>query len=138
MTGNSPLFARRVTKRFQQRCPQGPTRRFTTLRWFHADAFDASADYLGRTVEIAADALTGPQMAEVFTRAAGRPVRFHSQPTDQLRAHSEEMAAMFDWFNTVGFRADPAALRAHHPNLTTLATWVHDHWSAPVEPTQPS
>lgn len=104
---------------------------------FAADAFDAPADYLGRTVELAADALTGPQMAEVFARAAGRPVRFHTQPTEELRAHSGEMAAMFDWFNTVGFRADPAALREHHPGLTTLAAWVRDHWSAPVEPTLP-
>ncbi|MGW1507361.1 NmrA/HSCARG family protein [Streptomyces mirabilis] len=101
---------------------------------FAADAFDAPADYLARTIEIAADELTGPQMAEVFARAAGRPVRFHAQPIEQIRAYSEEMAAMFDWFNTVGFRADVATLREHHPELTTLATWVRHHWSTPTEP----
>ncbi|WNI20830.1 NmrA/HSCARG family protein [Streptomyces sp. ITFR-16] len=102
---------------------------------FAADAFDDPAGYLGRTLEIASDELTGPEMAEVFARAAGRPVRFHSQPIEQIRAYSEEMAAMFDWFNTVGFRADVATLRADHPELITLATWARHHWSAPAEPT---
>ncbi|MFF3641100.1 NmrA/HSCARG family protein [Streptomyces sp. NPDC002564] len=99
-----------------------------------ADAFDAPADHLGRTVEIAADELTGPQLADVFARAAGSPVRFVSQPIEQVRARSEELAAMFDWFNTVGFAADPASLRARHPGLTSLEAWVGAHWSAPAAP----
>ncbi|MFJ9248548.1 hypothetical protein [Streptomyces sp. NPDC101776] len=65
----------------------------------------------------------------------GATTRFHALPIEQLRARSEEMAAMFDWFNTVGFRADTAALREHSLELTTLATWVRGHWSAPAEPT---
>lgn len=73
-------------------------------------------------------------MAEVFARTADRPVRFASQPIEQVRAHSEELAAMFDWFNTVGFKADPAALRAQHPGLTSLEAWVGEYWSAPAVP----
>ncbi len=99
-----------------------------------ADVFDAPADYLGRTLEIAGDELTGPQMAEVFARAAGRPVRFVSQPIEEVRVLSEEMAVMFDWFNTVGFRADLTGLRGRHPHLTTLEGWVSEHWSVPAEP----
>ncbi|MFF4508834.1 NmrA/HSCARG family protein [Streptomyces sp. NPDC001401] len=97
-----------------------------------ADAFDAPADYLGRTIEIAADELTGPQMAEVFAGVSGRAVRFVAQPIEQVRALSEEMAAMFDWFNTVGFRADLPALRTRHPHLTTLQVWASEHWSVPA------
>ncbi|MEV0415336.1 NmrA/HSCARG family protein [Streptomyces sp. NPDC050448] len=100
-----------------------------------ADAFAAPAEYMGRTIEIAADELTGPQMADVFARVAGRPVRFNSQPVEQVRTHSEELAAMFDWFNTVGFRADLTTLRDRHPDLTTLDKWVSEHWSTPAEPT---
>lgn len=98
-----------------------------------ADAFDAPADYLGRSIEIAGDELTGPQMADVFARVAGRPVRFATQPIEQVRVHSEEMAAMFDWFNTVGFRADLPALRDQHGDLTTLDDWARKHWTAPAE-----
>ncbi|MFG3137280.1 NmrA family NAD(P)-binding protein [Streptomyces sp. NPDC048211] len=100
-----------------------------------ADAFDAPADHLGRTIEIAGDELTGPQIAEVFAHAAGLPVRFVPQPIEHIRAHSEEMAAMFDWFNTIGFRADVPALRAARTPLATLQDWVGAHWSTPTEPT---
>jgi uncharacterized protein YbjT (DUF2867 family) len=98
---------------------------------FAADAFDAPAGHIGRSIEIAGDELTGAQMAEVFARAAGRPVRFHSQPIAQAREFSDELAVMFDWFNTVGFRADLAGLRTRHPNLITLETWVSKHWTVP-------
>jgi hypothetical protein len=80
-----------------------------------ADVFDAPVAYLGRTVEVAADEPPGPQMAEVFALTADRPVRFNAQAIEQVRARSEEMAAMFDWFNTVGFRADLNVLRDRHP-----------------------
>ncbi|MEU1145939.1 NmrA/HSCARG family protein [Streptomyces sp. NPDC005863] len=99
-----------------------------------AAAFDAPADYLGRTIEIAGDEVTGPQMAEIFGRAAGRPVRFDALPVEQVRAHSAEMGAMFDWFNTVGFRADLPALRERHPGLTSLDAWVSERWTVPAEP----
>ena len=98
---------------------------------FAADAFDAPADHIGRGIEIAGDELAGAQMAEIFTRTAGRPVRFHSQPIAQVREFSEELAVMFDWFNTIGFRADLAGLRMQHPNLITLETWVSKHWTVP-------
>lgn len=101
---------------------------------FAADAFDAPAEHLGRTVELAADELTGPQMAEVFARAAGRPVRFRSQPVEEVRQYSEEMAAMFEWFDSVGFRADVPAMRARRPQLATLEDWARKEWTVPAEP----
>ncbi|MFF7335766.1 NmrA/HSCARG family protein [Streptomyces sp. NPDC008163] len=96
-----------------------------------AAAFAAPADYLGRIVEMAGDALTGPQIAEVFARAAGHPVRFAPMPVGQLRAHSEEMGAMFAWFNEVGFRAEADDLRRALPAPVTLESWVAEHWSVP-------
>ncbi|MFJ9641789.1 NmrA/HSCARG family protein [Streptomyces sp. NPDC004244] len=103
-----------------------------------ADVFDAPAEYLGRTLEIAGDRLTGPQMAEAFARAAGRPVRFRSQPVEEVRAYSEEMAVMFEWFDTTGFLADVPALRAARPHLATLDDWAAKEWTVPTEPARPS
>ncbi|MHA6758306.1 NmrA/HSCARG family protein [Streptacidiphilus sp. PAMC 29251] len=98
---------------------------------FAADAFDDPQHWLGRKVEIAGDALTGAQMAEAFAEAAGMPARFQELPMAQLRAMSEDMAAMFDWFNREGYRADLAALRERHPDLTTLRSWLRDTgWKA--------
>ncbi|MEU5192053.1 NmrA/HSCARG family protein [Streptomyces klenkii] len=100
---------------------------------FAADAFDNAAEFTGKQLEIAGDALTGPQMAEVFARAAGEPVRFVSQPAEALRAFSEEAAIMFGWFNDHGYIADLPALRASHPDLITLERWVAENWTAPAK-----
>ena len=98
---------------------------------FAADAFDDSRHWIGRQVEIAGDALTGPQMAEAFAEAAGLPGRFQELPNEQLRAANQELAAMFDWFNREGYRADLAALRERHPDLTTLRSWLRETgWKA--------
>ncbi|MFD7917775.1 NmrA/HSCARG family protein [Streptomyces sp. NPDC059740] len=98
---------------------------------FAADAFEDPDRHLGRRVELAGDELTGAQMAEIFSEIAGRPVRFASQPLAELRAGSEEMALMFDWFNKHGYRADIPALKEAHPELITLEAWLRRNWSGP-------
>ncbi|MFI8102731.1 NmrA/HSCARG family protein [Streptomyces sp. NPDC086023] len=98
---------------------------------FAADVFADPQGHLGRTIEIAGDELTGPEMADAFAKAAGVPVRFQQQPIEQLRSFSAEMATMFDWFNKEGYRADLPALRARHSDLITLETWAARNWTAP-------
>lgn len=91
---------------------------------FAADAFEQPETSLGSAVEIAGDELTPTRIAEVFTEVTGEPTTFRSQPVEELRAYSAEMATMFAWFAAAGFRADLPALRRLHPDLTTLADWL--------------
>lgn len=98
---------------------------------FAADAFEDPEGHLGRRVEIAGDELTGAQMADIFSEIAGRPVRFASQPVAELRAGSEEMALMFEWFNRHGYQADIPALKEAHPELITLEAWLRRNWTDP-------
>ncbi|MGW0810452.1 NmrA/HSCARG family protein [Nonomuraea sp. NPDC002799] len=92
---------------------------------FAAIAFDQPSRYLGRRVEIAGDCLTGPEIAAAFGRSCGLPARFQRTPIEQLRAFDGQVAKMFEW---VGTRDDDEpdfpALRAAHPDLMTLATWL--------------
>ncbi|MFF3332885.1 NmrA/HSCARG family protein [Streptomyces sp. NPDC002888] len=100
---------------------------------FAADAFENPRQYVGRQVELAADELTGPQMAEVFEKVSGLPTRFQELPIEQVKQFSEEMGLMFGWFNDQGFRADLPALRAQHPELTTLESWARREWTVPPQ-----
>ncbi|WP_394823921.1 NmrA/HSCARG family protein [Pendulispora albinea] len=93
---------------------------------FAANAFEQPDFYLGRAIELAGDALTMTELASTFQRATGIPTRFESQPTAQLRAFSEELASMFEWFDAKGYAADIPALRGLYPGLTTLETWLRD------------
>ena len=77
---------------------------------FAAIAFDRPEHFLGRTVELAGDVLTPPQIAETFGRACGLPARFRQTPIEQVRAFDEQLAQMFTFFND--HPADPTDVRA--------------------------
>lgn len=92
---------------------------------FAAIAFDRPGRFLGRTVEIAGDVLTPPQIAETFGRVCGLPARFRQTPIEQIRAFDEQLAQMFTFFDE--HPAEPAdlpALRTEHPELMRLETWL--------------
>jgi uncharacterized protein YbjT (DUF2867 family) len=92
---------------------------------FAAIAFERPDDFLGRTVELAGDALTPPQIAEAFGRVCDRPARFRRTPIEQVRAFDEQLARMFTFFaEHPATPCDLAALRAEHPDLMTLETWL--------------
>ena len=92
---------------------------------FAAVAFDRPDQFLGRTVEIAGDVLTPPQIAETFGRVRGLPARFRQTPIEQIRAFDVQLAQMFTFFNEHPSElADLAALRAEHPGLMRLETWL--------------
>jgi uncharacterized protein YbjT (DUF2867 family) len=92
---------------------------------FAAIAFDRPDHFLGRTVELAGDVLTPPEIAETFGRACGRPARFRQVPIEQIRAFDGELAKMFAYFNErPSDLADFSALRTEHPGLMRLETWL--------------
>jgi uncharacterized protein YbjT (DUF2867 family) len=92
---------------------------------FAAIAFDRPDDFLGRTLEIAGDRLTPPEIAEILGRAAGTPARFRQAPIEQVRAFDPQLAQMFTFFNEHPTEpADLAALREYHPGLMRLETWL--------------
>jgi uncharacterized protein YbjT (DUF2867 family) len=94
---------------------------------FAAIAFDRPDQFLGRTVEIAGDILTPPQIAATFGRACGLPAHFRQTPIEQIRAFDVQLAQMFTFFNEHPSElADLSALRAEHPGLMRLETWLRE------------
>lgn len=94
---------------------------------FAAIAFGRPDEFVGRTVEIAGDVLKPPQIAETFGRVCGLPTRFRQTPIEQVRAFDAQLAQMFTFFNEHPSElADLPALRAEHPGLMRLETWLHE------------
>jgi uncharacterized protein YbjT (DUF2867 family) len=96
---------------------------------FAADAFDQPERDAGQAIELAGDELTGPELAAAFGAHAGVPARFVPMELDDLAGNayipfSHEIALMFEWFQTAGYRADIPALRRQHPGLRTFAGWL--------------
>lgn len=89
-------------------------------------AFRTPDWYLRQTIEIAGDTLTIPDALEVISHATGHPIRYELLPDDRLdQAVGPDMAAMFRWFNRVGYSVDiPALEKLWGITPTTFDTFV--------------
>ena len=65
---------------------------------FVAAAIERGEAVFGRRFDIAGDELTGEEAAAILSKVTGREVHYEGFPPDVLRAQSEEMARMFEWF----------------------------------------
>ncbi len=68
------------------------------------------------------------ELTKVFSRMAGHDVRCEQTPWTSSKEVGTEMAAMFRWFEDVGFHADIPSLRHEYRNLTSFESWVHANW----------
>jgi uncharacterized protein YbjT (DUF2867 family) len=101
------------------------------IGWFGARAFTDAAGLNRREIDIAGDARTMQEAAEILTKALGRPITFAQTPIEPVRQHSEEMALMLEWFDRVGYNADIAGLeREFGRALTKLPDWARRYASA--------
>jgi len=101
---------------------------------FVALAFAKRNEYLGKTIELAGDALTESQIAETFTKVIGRPVKLTAPRADEGWGDPEERTAGFNFFNGEAYEADIPALRKLHPGLLTLEQYLRKNGWENAEP----
>jgi uncharacterized protein YbjT (DUF2867 family) len=87
-------------------------------------AFAKPEQFLGKTIELAGDELTEQQIADVFSKVIGRPVKVTEGQNSGIGISDEERLAMQNFFNGVGYDADIPALRALYPGLQNLETFL--------------
>jgi uncharacterized protein YbjT (DUF2867 family) len=82
------------------------------------------ANYLGKTLEIAGDELTEPQIAAALSKVIGRPVQLAQPSMPEGAQPTPEQMAMGQFFNGQGYDADIPALRKVYPPLKTFEQWL--------------
>ena len=88
-------------------------------------AFERPSDWIGRSIDLAGDDIPMSQVAEVFAKATGHPVRYAQMSWEDSRNQlGEELTTMFRFFDEVGMSADIAMLRRLHPQLKTLEQYL--------------
>jgi uncharacterized protein YbjT (DUF2867 family) len=80
--------------------------------------------YVGQRIELASDAVTPRQMADVLSAVLGRSVRHDQTPLESIR--NPDMFAMWRFLNGPGYRVDIEALRDKNPDIawTSFAEWA--------------
>jgi uncharacterized protein YbjT (DUF2867 family) len=94
--------------------------------------FKKGREFIGKTVGIAGEHLTGSQMAATLTRALGREVTYNSVPPEVYRSFgfpgAEDLGNMFQFKRD--FEKDFCGARsldfskALNPSLQSFATWL--------------
>lgn len=103
------------------------------LAGFAVLALENKARFAGKRIDIASDDLTGAQAAEILSRAMGQPLKYFQVPIEKIRAMSDDMAKMYEWFERVGYSVDTATLRREYPEVGwhTYESWAKKQdWKA--------
>ena len=105
--------------------------------------FKNSSQWIGKTVGIAGEHLTGTEMAAKYAKALGEPVSYNAVPWDVYRGFgfpgAEDLGNMFQFYCEFedyfcGARS-LATSRALNPALQTFDAWLAENKSRiPIEP----
>ena len=93
---------------------------------FSALVIEKREPFLRQRINIAGDEVTGHDAATALSKAIGRRIEYVEQPMAEVRAQSEDLARMYEWFDRVGYSADIGALRRDHPEVgwTSFEDWA--------------
>lgn len=94
--------------------------------------FKRGAEFIGKTVGIAGEHLTGAQTAAAFSKALGQPVAYHSVTPEAYRAlgfpGADDLGNMFqfkrDFESYYCGARDVGFSRKLHPGLQSFETWL--------------
>jgi len=84
---------------------------------FAVALFERRDQVFGQRFDIASDELTNDEVVSILSEVIGREIRYEGFPAETMRAENEDMATMYEWFNTTGYSADIAALRRDFPEV---------------------
>jgi uncharacterized protein YbjT (DUF2867 family) len=94
--------------------------------------FKKGKEFIGKTVAIAGEHLTGAQMAAALTKALGQEVRYNDVTPEVYRSFgfpgADDLGNMFqfkrDFQEAFCGPRDPSVARALNPSLQTFETWL--------------
>ncbi len=99
---------------------------------FAAHIFEHPRSFLGKRLDIAADDLSGLEVAKSIGAYTGRELGYFEIPLPAVREQNPDFAAMFEWFDEVGYQLDIDGLKRDYPEVgwTRFDTWVErQDWS---------
>jgi uncharacterized protein YbjT (DUF2867 family) len=94
-----------------------------------AMALEHAEKWQGRAFDIAGAELSMSELAQVFTRASGREVKYVQVPWDEFEQQTgKEITVMYRWFQEVGYHIDIGAVRQEYPKLMSFEQWINAYW----------
>lgn len=95
---------------------------------------------LEQRIDVASDEVTGMQAAGLLSMVSGHRIHYEQLSLDFIRERSEDLGAMYEWFDRVGYHADILTLRHQYPEIRwhTFEDWARGQdWSTLTSPAWP-
>lgn len=97
------------------------------IGFFIALAFANPGRFMDRSLPIAGDDVTMPELADLFTAAIGKKVSYNQMPWDEYREKTGNAnTVMQAWFEEKGYTVNIPALRKIHPQLKSFRDYLKD------------
>jgi uncharacterized protein YbjT (DUF2867 family) len=83
--------------------------------------------FAGKRFDLASDELTGDDVVAILSRVTGRHFTYFQVPIDLIRQRmGEDGVKMYEWFDSVGYTVDRAALRREFSDVAfhDFASWA--------------
>jgi uncharacterized protein YbjT (DUF2867 family) len=87
---------------------------------FSALVLERRKPFLGKRIDIASDEVTGEQAAKILSDEIGHTIRYIQIPLEQVRQVNEDMARMYEWYETIGTGIDIAKLHQEYAEVNWL------------------
>ncbi len=101
------------------------------IAWFTKLLLDHPVDWVGKTLRVVGEGVTGDQIAATFESMTGLPAEYRNVPLEAIRTAmpdtGHDVAAMAEYFqkyDVMGRARDLGALRKLHPDLMTFKSWL--------------
>jgi len=93
---------------------------------FSVLVLERSKQFLGKRIDIASDEVTGEQAAKILSNELGHRIRYVQIPLERVRQANEDMARMYEWYESEGTSIDIASLHQEYPevNWLTFKDWA--------------
>ena len=93
---------------------------------FVASLISRREEVFGKRFDIAGDELTGDECATTLTGITDHQVIYEALPVSVVKQQSDDMAAMFEWFDRVGYNVNIPELRRSFSdvNWQSYSQWV--------------
>ena len=97
---------------------------------FAALAFEHPGKWRNRTFSLAGDELSMQQIADAFSRATARDVKYVQISWDQFEKNmGRELTVMSHWFEEKGFHFNIEEVRREYPVTHTFDQWLETDWN---------
>jgi len=93
---------------------------------FSVLVLERSKQFLGKRIDIASDEVTGEQAAKILSNELGHRIRYVQIPLERVRQANEDMARMYEWYESEGTSIDIASLHQEYSevNWLTFKDWA--------------